>query len=958
MFAFERIPDAVRVALLHGGVGRPQLTRIAQAVLEQLGGAWPGDPREGVALATDCLLAAWEEQPLDLHLAAHLLALQEKFQCLPAAQAQFLRFCVRQPTPDGDAVEGLLRRSCPSDKAYKRRLENEVKAGAFPFFALERARDFALSENAAPWLRRLIDAAPKLPAPLRLALVADADFAVGDYADAAANSAALASRLPGATCDVRQAECLYRLGRADEAVALWRKAHAARPWQINTVLRLTDVLLGRDRTDTPFPPGKGVVLLYTWNKAGEMDATLESLAASELEAAGGAARIAVLDNGSTDETPAVYAKWAAHFGERMSVTTLPVNIGAPAARNWLLSLPEVRQADWAAFLDDDVAVPHFWLRQLWAGLCAHPGAGVCGGHAVDYEAPMRQQWTDMQLVTPDDVAWPGRSPLSAAFDFTNPHEQCFNFGQFDCIRPAVTVIGCCHLFGREGLAALAGGHRAFDVRFSPSQSDDVDLDMRSWLAGRPCLFQGHLHVRHKRNSGGGKRSRRSETSAVCNWHKLQGSYDAEEIRQLADANRAALLADLAERLSLLGEDLDLSRATPKPLAAARDAAERFRLSVVIPTCNRRDILAQCLAALEAQSLAPGLFEVLIVDDGSEDDTPAFLQTYAPAFAFRHFRQQERGGPARARNRGIREARGGIIVFLNDDAVLEPDGLATHLAGHDGVEGGRVSVLGEFSLPDAFARSLWGHVLNHSDLLFDYAGMRPGRLYGANQYYTCNVSTPRDVLFEVGLFDEAFTGTWWGAEDIDIGLRLARAAPPVPVLYLDGCAARHMHDLTVRDFERMFTVRGGGAVRMFAKDPDAWPHYHDIRAEDVAFWRALPASCRAALEVFREALTETESVFPPEGDKPARLMERDCPDVTPLGHGLWTLREKPLNAVLRAYTAQAREAIALARADGTDMAAAAPRLYPVCLLARWLYDTLGVCAVPDIERFMATRRPAR
>ena len=382
------------------------------------------------------------------------------------------------------------------------------------------------------------------------------------------------------------------------------------------------------------------------------------------------------------------------------------------------------------------------------------------------------------------------------------------------------------------------------------------------------------------------------------------------------------------------------------------------LSVVIPTCNRRDILAQCLAALEAQSLAPGLFEVLVVDDGSKDDTPAFLQSYAPAFAFRHFRQQERGGPARARNRGIREARGGIIVFLNDDAILEPDGLATHLAGHDGVEGGRVSVLGEFSLPEAFARSLWGHVLNHSDLLFDYADMRPGRLYGANQYYTCNVSTPRDVLFEVGLFYEAFTGVWWGAEDIDIGLRLAQAAPPVPVLYLDGCAARHMHDLTVRDFERMFTVRGGGAVRMFAKDPDAWPHYHDIRAEDVAFWRALPASCRAALNVFREALTEAESVFPPQGDTPARLTQRDCPDVTPLGHGLWTLREKPLNAVLRAYTAQAREAVAHARADGTDMAAAAPRLYPVCLFARWLYDTLGVCAVPDIERFMATRRPAR
>lgn len=104
-----------------------------------------------------------------------------------------------------------------------------------------------------------------------------------------------------------------------------------------------------------------------------MDATLASLAASELSAPGGEAWIFALDNGSTD-TPDVYRKWR-HLAGRMTVVTLP-NTWRPAARNWLLALPEVRRADWAAFLDDDVAVPADWLRRLWSALRAYPDAGA------------------------------------------------------------------------------------------------------------------------------------------------------------------------------------------------------------------------------------------------------------------------------------------------------------------------------------------------------------------------------------------------------------------------------------------------------------------------------------------------------------------------------------------------------------------------------------------------------
>ena len=69
-----------------------------------------------------------------------------------------------------------------------------------------------------------------------------------------------------------------------------------------------------------------------------------------------------------------------------------------------------------------------------------------------------------------------------------------------------------------------------------------------------------------------------------------------------------------------------------------------------------------------------------MDDGSGDDTPARLAEYRPAYPFRFF-SQENGGPASARNRGVREARGRIVLFLGDDTVPEPPLLAVHGKAH-------------------------------------------------------------------------------------------------------------------------------------------------------------------------------------------------------------------------------------------------------------------------------------
>jgi glycosyltransferase involved in cell wall biosynthesis len=103
------------------------------------------------------------------------------------------------------------------------------------------------------------------------------------------------------------------------------------------------------------------------------------------------------------------------------------------------------------------------------------------------------------------------------------------------------------------------------------------------------------------------------------------------------------------------------------------------LSVVIPTYNRLPILQKCLQALEQQRLeAPiSAYEVVLVDDGSTDETVAWLGREAARFPHVRLIQQDHGGPAEGRNRGVDHARGDVIVFIDSDLVVTEDFLLSH-----------------------------------------------------------------------------------------------------------------------------------------------------------------------------------------------------------------------------------------------------------------------------------------
>ena len=218
------------------------------------------------------------------------------------------------------------------------------------------------------------------------------------------------------------------------------------------------------------------------------------------------------------------------------------------------------------------------------------------------------------------------------------------------------------------------------------------------------------------------------------------------------------------------------------------------VSVVIPTYNRLPILKQCLAALEAQQLAAPVkaFEVVLVDDGSSDDTVAWVETHASSLRHVRLFRQEHGGAAAGRNRGVAEARGDVIVFIDSDLVVLSDFLVRHgqaLEQRWRQRGDRLCFT-------------YGAVVNTAN--FERPTAEPHKLSDLSFAYfaTGNVAIDRQLLERAGLFDPAFRQYGW--EDLELGERLRRLG--VELVRCPQAVGYHWHPaLSLEQIPRLLEV---------------------------------------------------------------------------------------------------------------------------------------------------------
>lgn len=188
------------------------------------------------------------------------------------------------------------------------------------------------------------------------------------------------------------------------------------------------------------------------------------------------------------------------------------------------------------------------------------------------------------------------------------------------------------------------------------------------------------------------------------------------------------------------------------------------ITVVTPTFNRRAGVARLLDALCQQTYPIDRFAVVVVDDGSTDDTLAYLRARATPFALAIVEQEHRG-PASARNLGVSHAPGEIVLFLDDDVAPAPDLLARHGCNHQ--ENPGAVVVGAMLPPADWSRSAWVR-WEEEKLERQYQAMRAGAyMCSARQFYTGNASLQRARFLDAGGFDPTFER----AEDVELGYRL-------------------------------------------------------------------------------------------------------------------------------------------------------------------------------------------
>ena len=240
------------------------------------------------------------------------------------------------------------------------------------------------------------------------------------------------------------------------------------------------------------------------------------------------------------------------------------------------------------------------------------------------------------------------------------------------------------------------------------------------------------------------------------------------------------------------------------------------LSVVMPTYNRRTILRKTLLAFVSQTIPPEHFEVIVIDDGSSDETRAMLQSFQAPFTLRILTQPHRG-PNAARNMGIRAARGNLVLLTGDDMIPEPGFIESHLKFHSQYPSEHDAMLGfiDWSPEITVTPFMRFLVSPEGGQQFAFHEVKNGQA-DFRLFYTSNISLKRSLLLkQETLFDPDFV--YPAYDDIELGYRLAGQG--MRLYYQPIAITSHHHEMTPEGFVARQRNAGRMAVILAEKHPE-------------------------------------------------------------------------------------------------------------------------------------------
>ena len=204
-----------------------------------------------------------------------------------------------------------------------------------------------------------------------------------------------------------------------------------------------------------------------------------------------------------------------------------------------------------------------------------------------------------------------------------------------------------------------------------------------------------------------------------------------------------------------------------------------RITAIICTFNRANLLLDTLESLACQTLPKDQYEILVVDNASTDATREVVLAFkrrAPVMV-RYFLEEEKG-VARARNRGWQEAQTELVAYIDDDARAEPQWLESYINAFSTVTPSPPCMTGRVDLDWIGGRPAWFPSRLESLLARYDFGSTPCWLSNNAYLVTCNVAFTKQILAQVGGFrvDLGNCGNqsyWQGGEDTEMFFRLVK-----------------------------------------------------------------------------------------------------------------------------------------------------------------------------------------
>jgi len=232
---------------------------------------------------------------------------------------------------------------------------------------------------------------------------------------------------------------------------------------------------------------------------------------------------------------------------------------------------------------------------------------------------------------------------------------------------------------------------------------------------------------------------------------------------------------------------------------SRNESYELKVSIIIPTYNRAQFLANTLAALTHQTYPSDLMEVVVADDGSSEDIVQIIRKYEKPLNLIYTRQKDTGyRPAAARNLGIRASSGDVAIFIDDDIILLPEIVKAYmeimhatdkavLFGHrryvDVSDIDEDSILSDIEcirqLPsinktdeNSDVRDLKNESIDSRFPWYEKTDCLKKDMFPFMKVFSMNMAVPKKLIEACGVFDEDFRA--WGFEDIEWAYRLYNA----------------------------------------------------------------------------------------------------------------------------------------------------------------------------------------